>query len=74
MQLNVALPDDGGRLYERAKQIVLGSGNTGIVNLQRKLGIPFCQAQKYLQQMEAEGLVGPADPQGWRYLKGCSDA
>lgn len=46
-------------LLERAIRMVLGEGRASISFLQRKLEIPFGDAQHLMAALEAEGIVGP---------------
>lgn len=52
------LPKDS--LYEEALSIVLSTGNASTTFLQRKLKIGYARAASIIDQLEAEGVVGPA--------------
>jgi len=61
--------DDGGAgpggnaddpLYDRAVAAVAQAGYCSISHLQRQLGIGYNKAAKLVEQMEQEGVVGPA--------------
>lgn len=47
--------------YERAKAIVFLDGKATTAYLQRRLGTFYNRAAEYLERMEREGVVGPAD-------------
>ena len=61
--------DDGGDysssgdedMYEKAKQIVFERKGASASYLQRRLGIGYNRAAKLVEQMEEEGIVGPAN-------------
>lgn len=48
-------------LYEQAKNIVFGTGNASTTFLQRKLKIGYARAASLMDQLEIQGIVGPAD-------------
>lgn len=47
--------------YEKAKEIVVNSKDTSFSNLARKLKISVNKSRKLLDQLEKEGIVGPAN-------------
>ncbi|MBI4341460.1 MAG: DNA translocase FtsK [Candidatus Omnitrophica bacterium] len=47
-------------MYETAKQLVLDTGQASTSFLQRRLRLGYGRAARLLDQMEQEGLVGPA--------------
>jgi len=47
-------------LYEEAVKIILESKQASVSYLQRRLKIGFNRAARLIEQMEAEGIVGPA--------------
>ncbi len=49
------------RLYKEAVSIVKTTRNASISMLQRRLGIGFNRAARFVEQMEKEGIVGPAN-------------
>jgi len=69
------LDDDGGgggkkghhqdepmdELYDSALDIILSTGNASTTFLQRKLKIGYARAASLVDQLEAKGVVGPAD-------------
>jgi S-DNA-T family DNA segregation ATPase FtsK/SpoIIIE len=62
-------PEGGGEdhdeLYDRALAIVAESRNASISYLQRRLKVGYNRAARMIEQMEREGVVGPADgPRG----------
>lgn len=48
-------------LYMQAKEIILGTGNASTTFLQRKLKVGYARAASLMDQLEANGIVGPAD-------------
>ncbi len=48
-------------LYSDALDIVLGTGNASTTFLQRKLKIGYARAASLIDQLEMNGIVGPAD-------------
>src|SRR5262249_3755485 len=44
---------------DRAARLVMGEGRASISFLQRKLGVPFGDAQRLLAELERVGVVGP---------------
>lgn len=48
-------------LYSQAVDTVLGTGNASTTFLQRKLKIGYARAASLIDEMEARGIVGPAD-------------
>jgi S-DNA-T family DNA segregation ATPase FtsK/SpoIIIE len=57
-------PLNGGgtdELYESAKQIVVQHQQGSISLLQRRLKIGYSRAARLIDEMEEEGIVGPAD-------------
>lgn len=48
-------------LYEQAKDIVLSTGNASTTFLQRKLKIGYARAASLMDQLELQGIVGPAE-------------
>lgn len=48
-------------LYEQAKDIVLSTGNASTTFLQRKLKIGYARAASLMDQLEMQGVVGPAE-------------
>ena len=47
--------------YEAAKKVVIETGRAATTFLQRRLGIGYGKAAKFLDQMEEEGIVGMPD-------------
>jgi S-DNA-T family DNA segregation ATPase FtsK/SpoIIIE len=57
--------EDADELYGRAVEIVAESRNASISYLQRRLKVGYNRAARMIEQMELEGMVGPADgPKG----------
>lgn len=48
-------------LYDQALDIILSTGNASTTFLQRKLKIGYARAASLVDQLEAKGVVGPAD-------------
>lgn len=48
-------------LYEQAREVVLGTGNASTTFLQRKLKIGYARAASLMDQLETQGIVGPAE-------------
>ncbi|WP_068466835.1 FtsK/SpoIIIE family DNA translocase [Candidatus Protochlamydia phocaeensis] len=48
-------------LYDQAKDIVLSTGNASTTFLQRKLKIGYARAASLMDQLEMQGIVGPAE-------------
>ncbi len=48
-------------LFEEAVRLVLESGRASTTFLQRRLGIGYPRASRLIDQLEAEGIIGPAE-------------
>ncbi len=48
-------------LYQNAVDVVLGTGNASTTFLQRKLKIGYARAASLIDQLEENGIVGPAE-------------
>lgn len=48
-------------LYEQAKEVILSTGNASTTFLQRKLKIGYARAASLMDQLERQGIVGPAE-------------
>ncbi len=53
--------DDQDNLFEDAKQAVVEAGKASASFLQRKLKIGYARAARILDELEAAGVIGPAD-------------
>lgn len=53
--------EDDDSLYEAAKRIVVSTRKASVSNLQRKMKIGYNRAARFMDMMEEEGIVGPAD-------------
>jgi S-DNA-T family DNA segregation ATPase FtsK/SpoIIIE len=53
--------EDDDSLYESAKRIVVSTRKASVSNLQRKMKIGYNRAARFMDMMEEEGIVGPAD-------------
>ncbi len=51
----------GDTVYQQAVDFVLGQGKASISLLQRRFRIGFNRSARYIEQMEADGIIGPAD-------------
>ncbi len=58
--------DAEGSLYDQAVQLVTREGKASTSFVQRHLGIGYNRAAKLIEQMEKEGVVGPANHVGKR--------
>jgi S-DNA-T family DNA segregation ATPase FtsK/SpoIIIE len=58
-----ALEGDGEKdeLYEKAVETVLNSGQASASHLQRRLKLGYARAARIIDQMEAEGIIGPSE-------------
>ncbi len=52
---------DGDPVYQEAVDFVLNQGKASISFLQRRFRIGFNRAARYIEQMEMDGIIGPAD-------------
>ena len=48
-------------LYDRAVEIVAETRNASISYIQRRLKVGYNRAARMIEQMEAEGVVGPQE-------------
>lgn len=55
------LEEPSDPLYEQAKDIILSTGNASTTFLQRKLKIGYARAASLMDQLELQGIVGPAE-------------
>src|SRR5438552_1895605 len=64
--------DEGGRdeMYERAKEIVIGTGQASASFLQRRLRIGYPRAARMIEMMEQDGVVGAMSRDGRREVLG----
>lgn len=53
--------DSFDSLYDQAKEVVLSTGNASTTFLQRKLKIGYARAASLMDQLERQGIVGPAE-------------
>jgi S-DNA-T family DNA segregation ATPase FtsK/SpoIIIE len=56
--------------YEKAVEIVLAERKTSISYIQRRLRIGYNKAASFVEQMEEEGILSPADHTGKRRILG----
>jgi S-DNA-T family DNA segregation ATPase FtsK/SpoIIIE len=52
---------DKDEMYDKAVDLVVGSGQASISHLQRRLRLGYARAARIIDMMEAEGVVGPGD-------------
>ncbi len=60
--------DDGADLYRKAIEIVRNDRKTSISYLQRQLQIGYNRAARFIEQMEKDGVVSPANHLGKREI------
>lgn len=48
-------------LYEQAKEVILSTGNASTTFLQRKLKMGYARAAGVMDQLERQGIIGPAE-------------
>lgn len=53
--------DDRDPLFEEAKKLVIESGKASASLLQRRMKVGYARAARILDEMEAAGIIGPAD-------------
>lgn len=53
--------DDHDALFDEAKKTIMQAGKASASYLQRKLKIGYSRAARILDELEAEGIIGPAD-------------
>ena len=58
---NAVFSDDNDPLYEQALEIVTFAGKASASYVQRKLKIGYNRAARLIEEMEARGIVGPAN-------------
>ncbi|UTC49400.1 DNA translocase FtsK [Treponema vincentii] len=58
---NAIFSDDNDPLYEQALEIVTFAGKASASYVQRKLKIGYNRAARLIEEMEARGIVGPAN-------------
>ncbi len=55
-----AADDDRDELFDEAVDVVLQTGQASTSNLQRRLSLGYTRAARIIDQMEAAGIIGPA--------------
>ena len=60
-------------LFDKAVQIILDSNKCSVTFLQRRLGIGYPRAANIVDELEAEGIVSPADSSGRRTINARAD-
>ncbi|MDY2899592.1 MAG: DNA translocase FtsK, partial [Candidatus Aphodousia sp.] len=72
-QTSVEMPrgTNGGKrdpLFDQAVAIILDSNKCSVTYLQRRLGVGYPRAANIVDELEAEGIVSPADSSGRRTI------
>ncbi len=52
--------DDRDEFYERARELVIGSGHASASFIQRRMRVGYPRAARIIEMMEEDGLIGPA--------------
>ncbi len=60
--------DDDKSLFDQAVAVVARDGKASTSYIQRKLAIGYNKAARLVEQMETDGIVGPASPTGKREI------
>ena len=68
LQRRSAIFDDSDDPYDQAVAVVLRDGKASTSYIQRRLGIGYNRAASIIEQMEQEGIVGPANHAGKREI------
>ena len=68
-QENASFAKESDSLYQQAFDIVISTGNASTTFLQRKLKIGYARAASLMDQLEHNGIVGPADGAKPRKIK-----
>lgn len=58
--MDFATDTSGDHTYQEALRIVIDSGKASASLLQRRLGIGYAKAARYIDTMEEQGIVGQA--------------
>lgn len=58
--MNFSTDASGDHTYQEALRIVVDSGKASASLLQRRLGIGYAKAARYIDMMEDQGIVGQA--------------
>jgi len=63
MDFSVNNSSDSGKsdIYEQAKKVVIEAGKASTSLLQRRLGLGYAKAARIMDELEENGVVGPAD-------------
>ena len=59
--LSVSTEDSSDPLYQQAVDIALSAGMISTSYLQRRMSIGYNKAARFVDMMEAQGIVGPAN-------------
>lgn len=60
-QAKKASDEPADALYDQALETIISTGNASTTFLQRKLKVGYARAASIIDQLEANGIVGPAD-------------
>ncbi|MFQ5580069.1 MAG: DNA translocase FtsK [Nitrospiria bacterium] len=55
-----AIEDDRDEFYERARELVIGTGHASASFIQRRMRVGYPRAARIIEMMEEDGLIGPA--------------
>lgn len=61
---NLTQPQEYDPMYDQALEFVVNNGSASISLIQRHLRVGYNRAARIIEQMEREGIVGPADVAG----------
>jgi len=57
---DLAREDDRDEFYERARELVIGTGHASASFIQRRMRVGYPRAARIIEMMEEDGLIGPA--------------
>jgi len=57
---DLATEDDRDEFYERARELVIGTGHASASFIQRRMRVGYPRAARIIEMMEEDGLIGPA--------------
>jgi S-DNA-T family DNA segregation ATPase FtsK/SpoIIIE len=57
---NLVTEDDRDEFYERARELVIGTGHASASFIQRRMRVGYPRAARIIEMMEEDGLIGPA--------------
>lgn len=65
---NTQVAEDDVEVYENVKKLVRKAGKASTSLIQRKLRIGYGRASRYIDRLEADGIISPADGSGPREI------